>query len=228
MISPSRWRQRAIDRLSDPDYGRRFLDMREIAELVEAAGGAGWATEPGGQPSRNAYRFARELGVDRDLIKIQRDLYANLRARPVPSPEEAAHLLRKDAVVSLHTVLGQAGVLNNPTRTVYALYPYDENPGGRRKVESLAPEGGVPAEFGMFVFFGVKRDYLTKGAVEDRLTPGSYAKATPERALIDWFRLSQTAKVGLPAPSFDLDTDLLDHARLSRLAHDADLQGTLD
>jgi hypothetical protein len=227
MISPSRWRQRAIDRLSDPDYGRRFLEMRDIAELVEGAGGSGWAGQPGGEPSRNTYRFARELTVDRDLIKIQRDLYANLRARPVPSPEEAAHLLRRDAVVSLHTVLGQAGVLNNPTRTVYALYPYDEHPGGRRKVESLAPEGGVPAEFGVFVFFGVKRDYLSLGDPADRLMPVNFAKATPERALIDWFRLAQTAKVGLPSPPFDLDTDLLDRDRLFRLATAADLQGTL-
>lgn len=210
-----RWRQVALDTLSDPDY-KRFLRMRDISDLMIASGGPAWT--PGDELSSRAYQFARELCGARDLIKIKRDLYANLRTRPVPAPAEAAHLLREGAVVSLQTVLGSAGIANNPTNVVYALYPQDERPGLRRTIKSAASDDGMALEFGVFRFIGVKRDYLEAGAAEDRLAASSYPTATPERALIDWIRLSQIKVSKFPPPPFDLDMDLLDRKRLVRVA----------
>lgn len=228
MVTPSRWRQNGIDRLSDPDYPLRFLGLLDIAKLVAAAGGPAWATVEGGEPSRSAYRFARELCDSRDLIKIQRDLYANMRARPIPHPEEAAHLMRNGAVISLQTVLGQAGALNNPTPVIYALHPMEEHPGNRRSVVAQPAEDGVPIDFGVYRFFAVKRSYLEAGDPRDRLVKGSYAKATPERALVDWIRLSQYRNTKLSAPPLDIDVDLLDLKRLARVAAALDLRDQVE
>lgn len=213
-MTKRRWREEAFDRLGDPDY-KRFLTMRDISDLMIASGGPAWT--PGDEMSSRAYQFARDLCARHDLIKIKRDLYANLRIRPVPSPAEAAQLLRPGAVVSLQTVLGDQGVINNPTNVVYALYPQDEQPGLRRTLKR-EKEDGVAPEFGRFRFIGVKREYLEAGPEKDRLVVSSYARATPERALIDWIRLSEIKASKFPAPPFDIDMDLLDQDRLARVA----------
>jgi hypothetical protein len=198
------WRDEVMVRLSG---GKKFLSARDVADIVAACGGPARAPV---LSSNTFFGFLRELCAKRDLIKIQRDLYANMWSRPIPHPKEAAGLLRRGAVVSIHTVLGETGVLNNPTGIVHALYPLDEHHGVRRIVEG-------ETEFGRYRFVGVTRSYLEAGPPEDRLAGTAFLQATPERAMVDWIRLSKTARMALP-PLCDVDLDLLDVDRLRRVA----------
>ncbi|MDZ7749790.1 MAG: hypothetical protein U5K43_14080 [Halofilum sp. (in: g-proteobacteria)] len=109
-------------------------------------------------------------------------------------------------------------MLNNPVRTVTAVVPLD--PGapppklGRRDTRA-----------GTFRFHGMPRRIVEAGAPDDRLEPEEtweHARATPEKALVDWLYLAASPRSRrTPPPRGDLDLDLLDAPRLHRLARAA-------
>ena len=149
------------------------------------------------------------------LAPVQRGLYLNrFRAKPVQLADAVAWL-HKDAVVSLTTVLGDAGVFNNPSNTITAVVPLD--PGappprlGRKRTAA-----------GTFHFYGIPRRILEAGKADDRLESADqyeHPRATAEKALIDWLYLGQSprSKRTLP-PRGDIDLALLRLPRLRRLA----------
>lgn len=147
------------------------------------------------------------------LKPVVAGLYINrFRARP-GSLEDAAHWLKVDAVLSLNTVLGDAGVLNNPSHTVTAVVPID--PG------APSPKlGRMPTRAGMLQFFGLPRRILEAGDREDRLGVAmDHVRATPEKALLDWLYLGLSPRSRrTPPPRGDIDVTRLDRARLKRLA----------
>lgn len=158
------------------------------------------------------------------LQPVVAGLYINrFRARP-GTLEDAAHWLKLDAVLSLNTVLGDAGVLNNPSHTVTAVVPID--PG------APPPKlGRMPTRAGMLQFFGLPRRILEAGEPEDRLAASigeDHVRATPEKALLDWLYLglSPRSRRTLP-PKEDIDLDLLDRVRLKRLARTMGLEEAL-
>jgi hypothetical protein len=62
------------------------------------------------------------------------------------------------------------------------------------------------------------------GALEDRLDLDvSYARATPEKALLDWIYLGASPRTKLSGPPLDIDLDKLKMPRLRRLAKAMDL-----
>lgn len=159
------------------------------------------------------------------LQAVQRGLYLNrFRNRP-GQLVDAIPFFHRDAVVSLNTVLGDAGVLNNPSRVVTAIVPIDTGfPApklGRRR--SLS---------GTFHFYGMPRRILEAGTVSDRLQPPErfeHLRATPEKALLDCLYLGRSPRSGrTPPPPGDLDVDMLDRRRLRRLAKAAYLTDALN
>ncbi|MFT5131785.1 MAG: hypothetical protein ACI9SC_000247 [Gammaproteobacteria bacterium] len=167
---------------------------------------------------RNAVKSGR-------LQSVQRGLYLN-RLRAVPGQlADAIPWLHKDAIVSLNTVLGDDGVLNNPTNTVMAIVPLDRGASpphlGRKKTSA-----------GTFHFFGMPRHILEAGKPADRLQAldrYEHPRATPEKALIDWLYLADSprSRRTLP-PHNDIDMTLLKLARLRRLATAAGLSDKLE
>jgi hypothetical protein len=162
-------------------------------------------------------------GKSGSLQAVVRGLYLN-RWRPRPGAlADAAPWLRGDAVVSLNTVLADAGVLNNPTRIVTAVVPLDPR----------APRlGRQLTHAGSFQFHGMPRRILEAGEPADRLEPaGAYehARATPEKALVDWLYLAASPRSTrhLP-PRGDVDVELLKKARLRTLARAAGVSALLD
>ncbi len=158
------------------------------------------------------------------LERVQRGLYLNGFRTPPGRLADAAAWLRTDAVVSLNTVLGDAGILNNPTRTLTALVPVDAG---------APPQlGRKPTAAGVFHFFGVPRRILEAGEAADRLQADDgmeHACATPEKALIDWLYLAASPRSHRTWPvRGDLDLSLLDMRRLQRLAHAAGMEKILD
>lgn len=159
------------------------------------------------------------------LPRVQRGLYLNAFRSPPGRLADAAPWLRTDAVVSLNTVLGEAGVLNNLSRTITAVVPIDA--GG-----SPPQLGRKTTAAGTFHFFGLPRRVLEAGAADDRLdTHGGveHARATPEKALLDWLYLAASPRSHRTWPlRGDVDMTQLDQRRLRRLARAMGVTEILD
>lgn len=169
--------------------------------------------------------WVRQAVAEERLRPVQRGLWLNgCRARP-GQPADAAAWLRPEAVVSLNTVLGDAGVLNNPVRTVMAVVPLDAG--------APPPKlGRRETRVGAFHFHGIPRRIMEAGVPEDRLemtATWDHSRATPEKALVDWLYLADSPRSRrTPPPRYDLDLDLLDRPRLQRLARAGGLAGKVD
>ncbi len=164
-------------------------------------------------------------GKNGRLQAVVRGLYLNhWRVRP-GTLADAAPWLRSDAVVSLNTALADAGVLNNPTRIVTAVVPLDPGAAPPRLGRQLTRAGS-------FQFHGMPRRILEAGEPQDRLEPAGafeHARATPEKALVDWLYLAASPRSTrhLP-PRGDVDMGLLKKARLRALARAAGVVALLD
>lgn len=206
------WTNVVARRLADPDAPRAFRreDIRQ------------WLSDNHIDPSdRTLFRALQDWENKGIIARPIQGVYLNLQCSPLPMPEEAVSLLRPDAVISLSSVLGQAGVLNNPSYWITAVLP------------STATKGPVDLEMtdGRMLRFGYMRPDLVIGpndaAASDALQMDALTlKATPEKALLDWIYLSSSARGAarwpLP-PLHDIDADDLDDDRLDRLASRMDL-----
>lgn len=158
------------------------------------------------------------------LKPIQRGLFLNCFRMPPGQLADAVPWLRRDAVVSLNTVLGDAGVLNNPSHTVTAVVPIDRGAPPPRLGRQVTRVGTVH-------FFGIPRRILEAGTVEDRLDDDGrrdHVRATPEKALLDWLYLAASPRSHREfPPRQDIDLELLDSRRFARLAKAASLWDVL-
>lgn len=167
-------------------------------------------------PVRTARRALQEWETAGLVERVVTGIYLNKQLLPMPLPEEAAHKLRKGAVISLSTVLGRAGVLNNPTHWVTAVVS-SEDANSRRE---------VPMDNGsQFQFAQIRPDLMAFSRVgwgRDALEPyAAVPTATPEKALLDWVYLASSprgmARWPLP-PAHDWDISSLEPGKLERLS----------
>ncbi|HEX7048540.1 MAG TPA: hypothetical protein VF275_13315 [Gammaproteobacteria bacterium] len=185
------------------------------------------ATARGDEQLReSSFTYWIKRQVERGKLQpVQRGLYLNrLRARP-GTLADAIPWLYRDAVVSLNTVLGDAGVLNNPSNIVTAVMPIDTGAPppsrlGRRKTQA-----------GILHVHGIPRGVFDAGRPDDRLESidvHEHPRATPEKALIDWLYLGASARSRRTTPPHgDIDMDMLDRKRLLRLANAAGMEAVL-
>jgi hypothetical protein len=157
-------------------------------------------------------RWIQEAVAANRLQRVVRGLFLNRLIAPPAQPSEAAVWLRPGAVVSLQTVLGDAGVWNNYTNWVTAVVPLSP----RYTRPSL---GRLETDVGVFVFRGIPERVLEAGAVSDRLVDSvDYRRATPEAALLHWLYLAGSPRSRMTAPTLDLDLAALDSRKLKRVA----------
>lgn len=157
---------------------------------------------------------AEDLGVVR---RVRNGLYLNRAAAPPAVPAEAAQHIRRGAVVSLHSVLGDAGILNNPTDIVFGIVPI---------IAGAPPPrvGDVETDVGTFRFHAIPERALFAGQLSDRLDMSvPYPRATPEAALCHWLYLARSCFSYLTQPSPEADVADLDRKRLDRLALATDI-----
>src|SRR5690242_14364094 len=108
------WTTRLEFALADPT-ALRVLDKASIVRLArDARPGVSEAT---------VERWIQEAVSVRRLQRVVRGLYLNRLINPPAQLSEAAVWLRPGAVISLQTVLGDAGVWNNFTDWVTAVVP---------------------------------------------------------------------------------------------------------
>lgn len=212
------WRRR-LHRLLSDDQAPPLLTRDLLARFARTA------NDGRDVPVSTLTYWIRQARDNEELRPVQRGLYLNRLRRRAPNVADAVPWLVPDAVVSLNTVLGDAGVLNNPVKVVTAVVPIDAG----RPPPSL---GRLRTGCGTFHFFGLPRRILEAGRVRDRLDTSEiweHARATPEKALLDWLYLGHSPRSRrTPPPRTDIDTAMLDHPRLSRLANEMNLRATLD
>jgi hypothetical protein len=144
---------------------------------------------------------------------MTRGLYLNQLATPRPLAAEAAGFVRTGAIVSLQTVLGEAGITNNFPDLVTSVISHD-----RDHVPSVRPVKAADVEFR---FHSMPARLLNEraGELEDRLDfDFKYPRATLEKALLDWLYLGASPYSKIAGPPLDLEIDRLDASRLRRLA----------
>ena len=212
-MTPLAWTTRLELALAAPD-ALRVLDRKSIIGLARAV-------RPGVSEPTVERWIQDAVSADR-LQRVVRGLYLNRLISPPAQLAEAAVWLRAGAVLSLQTVLGDAGIWNNYTGWVTAVVPLSS----RYATPSL---GRLEASGGTFVFRGLPERVLEAGGEEDRLASGvTYRRATPEAALLHWLYLSHSPRSRMSPPPSDLDLGSLDLRKLRRLAHAMVLPGPLE
>lgn len=159
------------------------------------------------------FRWIRGQTADGTLRPVTRGLYINQLAHPIPQAAEAAGHVRSGAIVSLQTVLGDAGVTNSYSDIVTSVIPLRKGGG--------ASSRPVTAENAEYRFHAMPARLLDEnaGPLEDRMDLNVfYRRATPEKALLDWIYLGLSPRTRLAAPPLDTDLTRLDRSRLARLA----------
>jgi len=195
------WTTRLEVALADPT-ALRVLDKTSIVRLArdmrpEVSGPA-------------VERWIQEAVSANRLQRVVRGLYLNRLINPPAQLAEAAVWLRPRAVISLQTVLGDAGIWNNFTDWVTAVVPLSR----RYTTPSL---GRRETAAGTFVFRGLPEAVLEAGRQEDRLVSGTtYRRATPEAALLHWLYLSKSPRSRMSEPPLDMDLAMLNVQRLRR------------
>lgn len=207
------WTTRLELALADP-AALRVLDRKSIIGLAQ------WLRPGVSEPTIERW-IQDAVGAQR-LQRVVRGLYLNRLISPPAQTVEAAVWLRPGAVISLQTVLGDAGVWNNYTDWVTAVVPLS-------RAYATPSLGRLDTACGIFVFRGLPERVLEAGREADRLVRGlSYRRATPEAALLHWLYLSHSPRSRMSAPPADLALALLNARKLKRLARAMSLSGQLD
>lgn len=155
-------------------------------------------------------RDQTEAGV---LRPVTRGLYLNQLARPQPTAAEAASYVRSGAIVSLQTVLGDAGITNSYSDIVTSVLPIR---GRMAQSSRTVVANGIEYRFHAMPARLLDDD---AGDLKDRMDLDVlYPRATPEKALLDWIYLGNSPRTKLAPPPLDIDLERLDERRLDRLA----------
>lgn len=148
------------------------------------------------------------------LRRVSSGVFLNRRAVPPAELTEVAAHIRAGAVVSLHSVLGECGFLNNPSAIVMAVLPTSATKRPRL--------GEVETSTGdKFRFFGLAEKFFPVTSEERRemLQPGRPCEMfRPEAALLQWLHLASMRRSTLTIPPVDVDMEQLDVELLGRLA----------
>jgi len=196
------WHKSLFEALRKPGASR-ILTFSEIVEKAEK--------ERKGINAKSVRSFVKNA-ESAGLLKVARQgLWLNMGATPSPSLAEAAQRMRSGSVVSLQSVLGDAGVLNNFSSQVYAVIPVREG-------SANPATGSIIAGGTIFHFKAISERILEGGERHDRLAMTYYPRATAEAALIHWIYLAMSKGSSMKMPDTQCDVSMLDMDRLERLA----------
>lgn len=208
------WKITAVKLLGDPSAPRVFGRQELIAYFQSQSLDI---------PLRTLLRGLHEWENAHLVQRVAQGVYLNSQHKfPIVAPAEAAHFLRKDAALSLHYVLGNSGVLNNPSHWVTCVLPSS----GNKAPTEVEMDNGL-----VFRFAYVQDEFFNQQWKHDTLQQYTQVPtATPEKALLDLLYLVASPRGSkrwsLP-PSHDWDMDYLDRDRLQRLAHNLNMEEPL-
>ncbi len=167
------------------------LNQFEIDRIVEAVG----ATR--GTSRASLFRTIDRAIANRMFERLCRGVYLNLRRQPKASYADATEYVCPGAIVSLQTVLGDAGVLDNfTTDMVTCVVP--------RPQEKTSVT--VPRDIRNFTFNVMAAPAALPEMGFPILTGEGYRRATPELAFCHWLYLSLQPRSEVTSPSLEIDT----------------------
>ena len=118
--------------------------------------------------------------------------------------------------LSMASVLGRAGVTNNPSQHLHVVVPLD-TPGFGRNNKEL--DDGT-----RILIHSIPKNFLTFGAGK----MGRFNAATPEKALCDWLYLSKSPRSDVTDVPDDIDMlDFIDTVKLAEFAKIMDVEDRL-
>lgn len=206
------WKFAMLGALSAPQAPRVFTTA-EFQRFVEAR-------RPGTAKS-SIHTLMLGLCAAEALRKVSAGLYLNARCIPKADLTEAAAHIRAGAVISLHTVLGECGFLNNPSRIVMAVVPSTQ----RSNLGEMKTSGGAALRF-----YGLAERFFPK-TDEDRfklLQPGRHCDVfRPEAALLQWLYLARLQRSTLTDLPTNVDMSAVDGEHLGHLAKEWRLEQEL-
>lgn len=158
------------------------------------------------------------------LTKVSKGIYLNRRCRPPVEMSEVAQVVRHGALVSLESVLGECGFLNNFPAIVTAVLPMST----RRKpsVGEVKTSGGQ-----IFRFHALPERFFPLAPEDERLMlqAGRYCPtAKPEVAALHWLRLAESPRSTMQRSPQDVDFSVLDLDLLKALAWRWEMSRALD
>lgn len=210
------WKQEVERQLSEPS-APPALPFNTLARAASIA-----RREP--VPDATLHLWIADATARRRLAPVVRGLYLNHFTPLAGRLADAVPYLRRDAIVSLHTALDEAGCYNNPPAGVTAIVPLDAGPTRPRT-------GRVDTGQGPVFVRAMPRWLLEAGDVDDRLDAArshAHPHASAEKALLDWLYLATSPRSTLAPPApHDVDLEPLDRRRLRRLAKHMNLEDTL-
>jgi len=198
----------------------RVLGRKTLANMINEINGS---EVPQNKLTRIIH-FCTEVGL---INKIQRDVYTNAMALPVPVIDEVAEVVSPGCRISLQRALGAYGIANNPSNIITVVVPF--KPGETPKL------GSIIVGDRQFRLHGMPQAVFDSGEPEDvearwnRPIPGTVRLATPEKALLDWIYLGTSRQSNMTLPPYgDIHLEDIDVNRLNRLAKAANLEGPAD
>lgn len=200
------WKFALMGGLAVKQGARRIFTAAEFHQFVRVY-------RPSASAS-TAREAANMLVLAGALRRVSSGVYLNRRALPPVELSEVVSHIRAGAVISLHSVLGECGFLNNPSGIVTAVLPTSaaKRP---RLGESVTSAGDT------FRFFGIAEKFFPTTS-EDRfelLQPGRPCEMfRPEAALLQWLHLASMQRSALTMPPLDVDMEQLDVQLLDKLA----------
>lgn len=205
------WKFRILGSLSGTD-APRIITAAQLHALV-------CQVRPGTSAS-TARLLAHSLIQADALRRVTSGVYLNLRCRPPAELTEMAPHVRTGAVVSLQSVLGECGFLNNPSAIVMAVVPTSAHK--RPNLGEVTTSGGD-----VFRFYGLAERFFPS-CYEDRWAlyqPGRPCDMfRPEAALLQWLYLAALKRSTVTPPPRDVDMSTLDDVHLNELARRWQLQ----
>jgi hypothetical protein len=205
------WKFALLGGLSTPS-ARRIFTAAEFHQFVQSY-------RPGA--SASTARTASDMLVNAGALRrVSSGVFLNRRAVPPAELTEVATHIRAGAVISLHSVLGEVGFLNNPPGIVVAVLPSSATK--RPKLGEVRTSTGD-----VFRFYGLAERFFPASDQErfEMLQPGRPCEMfRPEAALLQWLHLAKMQRSTLTMPPLDVDMETLDRVLLDRLAERWGLQ----
>src|SRR3990172_2624495 len=185
---------------------RRIFTSAEVRRFVQ-----GYRPSASASTARTVSEMLVSAGA---LRRVSSGVFLNRRAAPPAELTEVAAHIRAGAVVSLHSVLGDCGFLNNPSPIVLAVLPTSATK--RPRLGEVETSSGDK-----FRFFGLAEKFFPTTSEErwEMFQPGRPCEMfRPEAALLQWLHLASMQRSTLSMPPLDVDMEQLDVELLGRLA----------
>lgn len=193
----SDWRFELLG-LLEGSASHRVCSTAELAALVRAV-------RPRAA-SATVQKAIEGLVAAKALMKVGKGVYVNRLSWPPTELGEVTPLIRHGAVVSLHSVLGECGLLNNIPAIVTAALPLSAE--RAPNVGEVRTSGGQ-----VFRFHALPERFFPTSPADARrlLQPTRFFPiARPEVALCHWFYLADSHRSKMLRPPRDVDLSVLD------------------